>query len=229
MYGGAEDQEPNLSSSLEVEVAGEQFVLLGAGALYWRAQATLLIADPHFGKAAAFRASGIPVPNGTTDGNLLRLERALSQTGARRLICLGDLLHARSGRSTQTLAEVTRWRMQHLDLDWLLVRGNHDRHAGDPPEEWDVHCVDQPYQEGPFEFRHEPEVAARGYVLAGHVHPAARVGHGKLAAELPCFHFGEQLGLLPAFGEFTGMVRVPVGPGDRAFVLAGGEVFALSP
>lgn len=228
MNAGAGDQEQNLSTWLEVEVAGQTLVLLGEAAVYWPAHATLLIADPHFGKAAAFRASGIPVPNGTTGGNIARLERALAQTGARRLICLGDLLHARSGRSVQTLAEVTRWRMQHRDLDWLLVRGNHDRHAGDPPAEWDVNCVDQPYQEGPFVFRHEPEAAVGSYVLAGHVHPAARVGHGKLATELSCFHFGDRLGLLPAFGEFTGSVRVPTRPGDRVFVLAGGEVFALS-
>lgn len=220
-------QEQILSKQIEIEVAGEQLVLLGEGALYWPARASLFIGDPHFGKAASFRANGIPVPGGTTGGNLVRLESALSLTGARRLICLGDLLHARSGRSERTLGAVTTWREQRPDLDWLLVRGNHDRHAGDPPEAWQVRCVDAPLLEAPFVLQHEPAEANEGYALAGHVHPAARVGRGKLAEQLPCFLFSQRLALLPAFGEFTGMVVVRRQPGDRVFVLAGGEVFRL--
>jgi uncharacterized protein len=216
-----------VSSEIEIVVAGEQLVLLGEGGLYWPARATLFIADPHFGKAASFRANGIPVPGGTTGGNIARLESALSQTGAQRLICLGDLLHARSGRSEQTLAAVTAWREQRPALEWLLVRGNHDRHAGDPPEAWQVRCIDAPLLEAPFVLQHEPAEASEGYALAGHVHPAARVGRGKLAEQLPCFLFGQRQALLPAFGEFTGMALVRPQPGDRVFVLAGGEVFRL--
>ncbi|MDT8306489.1 MAG: ligase-associated DNA damage response endonuclease PdeM, partial [Anaerolineae bacterium] len=157
-----------------MEVAGERLAVLGERALYWPARETLLIADPHFGKAASFRANGIPVPDGTTGGTLARLTSVLAQTAARRLICLGDLLHARAGRSEQTLATITAWREQHPDLDWLLVRGNHDRHAGDPPAAWRVRCVDQPCRQRPFVLRHEPALSDDGYVLAGHVHPAAR-------------------------------------------------------
>lgn len=211
---------------MQVNVAGEPLVLLGQAALFWPARAMLLIADAHFGKAASFRAGGIAVPNGTTGGNLARLESALTATGARQLVCLGDLMHARSGRSEQTLDAVTQWRAQHPELAWLLVRGNHDRHAGDPPAAWDVRCVDQPYLQAPFVLRHEPALSDEGYVIAGHVHPAARVGRGKLAVQLPSFHFGARLALLPAFGEFTGMVSVATRPGDRVFVVADGEVFA---
>lgn len=215
-----------MSKQLELQVAGERLVVLGEAALYWPAAGTLLIADPHFGKAASFRANGIPVPDGTTGGNLARLTSALAQTGALRLICLGDLLHARAGRSEQTLSAISAWREHHSGLEWLLVRGNHDRHAGDPPRAWDVRCVDQPFLQAPFVLRHEPEVSDDGYVLAGHVHPAARVGRGKLAEQLPCFLFGERLALLPAFGEFTGMVQVAGRSGNRVFVVADGEVFA---
>ncbi len=200
-------------------------MLLGEAALYWPTRATLFIADPHFGKAASFRANGIPVPGGTTGGNLARLESALALTGAQRLVCLGDLLHARSGRSEQTLAAVTAWRAQRPGLEWLLVRGNHDRHAGDPPDAWQVRCVDAPLRDGPFVLQHEPAEPGDGYALAGHVHPAARIGRGKLAEQLPCFLFGPRLALLPAFGEFTGTALIRPQPGDRIFVLAGGEIF----
>ena len=48
--------------------------------------------------------------------------------------------------------------------------------------------------------------ATGAYVLAGHLHPCVVLGgraHQRL--RLPCFHFGAQVGVLPAFGAFTGM------------------------
>ena len=52
-------------SHLSVRIAGETMLLLPEKALYWPAQHMLVIADIHFGKAAAFRALGVPVPRGT--------------------------------------------------------------------------------------------------------------------------------------------------------------------
>jgi metallophosphoesterase superfamily enzyme len=66
------------------------------------------------------------------------------------------------------------------------------------------------------------------YVLAGHVHPAAVLGgRAQQRLRLPCFHFGPQVGVLPAFGAFTGMHVLPRGPGDRVFVVADDTVRAL--
>lgn len=218
---------PDLRHCLELTVAGERLQALAGAALYWPAQETLFVADLHLGKAASFRAGGIPVPGGTTAGNLARLDHALARTGARRLVCLGDLLHARAGRAAQTIEQVAAWRDRRRELDWLLVRGNHDRHAGDPPPEWAIRCVDAPHVEGPFVLLHEPAEASEGYALAGHVHPAVRVGRGKLAEALPCFLFGRRVALLPAFGEFTGTALVHPQPGDRVIVLADGELVPL--
>src|SRR5262249_50769057 len=44
-----------------VEIAGERVTLLAERAAYWQRTRTLLVADTHFGKAATFRAAGIPV------------------------------------------------------------------------------------------------------------------------------------------------------------------------
>jgi hypothetical protein len=44
---------------------------------------------------------------------------------------------------------------------------------------------------------------------------------------LPCFHFGAEVGVLPAFGAFTGMHVMPRAPDDRVFVVAGDAVRAL--
>src|SRR5690242_10324517 len=125
-------------------LAGEEITLLPERALLWPRTSTLLVADAHFGKAATFRASGIFVPRGTTTGALERLDALLERTGATRVVFLGDLLHAREGRSPETLRVVGQWRASRADVDMVLVRGNHDRHAGDPPESLGIRCIDPP-------------------------------------------------------------------------------------
>ena len=110
-------------------IAGEQVVLMPERALYWPRAKTLMIADPHFGKAAAFRSFGVPVPEQTTRDNLARLDIALARSRAERLVILGDFLHAKQGRSPHLLATLGDWRAARAALPILLVRGNHDDRA----------------------------------------------------------------------------------------------------
>jgi DNA ligase-associated metallophosphoesterase len=208
-----------------VELEGEVLALLPERALFWPRRRMLVVADVHLGKAATFRAAGIPIPHGSTGEDLARLDRALARTGAIALAFLGDLFHARVGREApRTLAQVGGWRARWPDLDVLLVRGNHDLGAGDPPAELGFRCVNEPFDVAPFSLRHHPE-PADAYVLAGHVHPAVRLeGRGGVRERLPAFVLGRRIGLLPAFGGFTGGGDVRPGPGDRIFVVAEDEV-----
>jgi DNA ligase-associated metallophosphoesterase len=213
-----------------VRIAGEEIVLLPERALFWPRTATLVAADFHWGKGATFRAAGIPIPTGTTSDDLDRLDAALDRTCARRLVILGDLFHARAGRiATRTLAELRRWREARGELEMLLVRGNHDRHAGDPPEDLRINCVNAPAFVPPFVLRHEPAATADAYTLAGHIHPGiVLAGPGLQRERLPCFWVASRTAVLPAFGSFTGLGPVSPEPGDRMFVIAGDEVLALS-
>jgi uncharacterized protein len=214
---------------VETELAGERVLLLAEHALYRPQTEALLVADPHWGKAAAFRAAGLPVPGGTTTEGLDRLTAALARSGARRLVILGDLFHARTDKSPQTLEVVRSWRERHAALPITLIRGNHDRHAGDPPPELGIECCDPPCADAPFLYTHHPAPMDAGYVLAGHVHPSVTLrGVGRQRERLPCFHFGPRVGLLPAFGAFTGTADVAVVPGDRVFVVAGERVIQVS-
>lgn len=215
-------------SGAPLELRGERLVLLPERAVFRERTATLLIADPHWGKAATFRASGIPVPRGTTLDGLARLNAMLQRTGARRIIFLGDYLHARQGRSPTTLQALAEWRARHPDIELVLVRGNHDRHAGDPPPELGLACVDPPLIEPPFALTHYPDPVAGGYVLAGHLHPGVHlVGQGRQRERLPCFWVRFTGAVLPAFGDFTGLAAVTPEPGDRVFVVAGEEVVEI--
>jgi uncharacterized protein len=210
---------------VRVELRGEVLVLFAEKAAYWEGSGTLLVADPHWGKAATFRAAGIPVPRGTTTEGLGRLDAILQRTGARRVVFLGDFLHAREGRAAATLATLREWRARHVMTEMVLVRGNHDRHAGDPPAELGIACVEGPVTEPPFVLTHRPSASDAGYVLCGHLHPGVDLaGVGRQHERLPCFWFGATGAVLPAFGDFTGLWPVSPTSGDRVFVVAEGQV-----
>ena len=103
----------------------------------------------------------------------------------------------------------------------LLVRGNHDRRAGDPPPELGIACADGPVVEPPFVLAHHPGESDAGYVLSGHLHPGVDLaGPGRQRERLPCFWFGATGAVLPAFGDFTGLWPITPGDADRVFVVA---------
>lgn len=218
------------SNSMGITVAGESLQLWADRAVYWPACSTLFIADPHWGKAAAFLAGGLPVPQAGSAVDLARLDRLLDRTEADRLVILGDLLHAKAGRSPELFQAIRRWREQRPTLEVVLVRGNHDRHAGDPPAEWRFRCETEPVCEGPFAFRHYPEPTPGHYTLAGHTHPSISLrGAGRQRLRLPCFHFAAEVGTLPAFGGFTGNAAVQPAANDMVFAIAEGELVAVTP
>ena len=213
-----------------VELGGAELHLLAGKAAWWPAEQTLLVADAHIGKAVTYRRLGVPVPEATTGGTLDALDRLLAQHAARRIVFLGDLLHSKHSHSPDTLAAFAAWRAQRAELELILVRGNHDDRAGDPPAAWQVHCVDESFTlpaAPKLALCHHPEPRDGVYVLAGHLHPCITVGGGIDRLRLPCFHIGAAVGVLPAFGTFTGMHPIDRCAGDRVFVVADNAVHPL--
>ena len=181
----------------EVAVAGETLWLLPQCAVFWPRTDTLLVADAHFGKAAAFRQGGIPVPTGTTGENLGTLAALVTGCHARRIVFLGDLVHSAAGKRGADAA-FTAWRAANAALELVLVRGNHDRHAGDPPREWNVTAVPEPFAAEGFALCHAPGAVRGFYALAGHIHPSVTLyGRGRDHLRLPCFWFTETYAVLP--------------------------------
>lgn len=223
---------------VDVELGGVAARLLARRALWWPAESTLFVADVHLGKAETFRALGVPVPAGPTAATLRRLGELVDGCRARRLVVLGDLLHARPAQAPRTVDALRAWRREHAALHCVLVRGNHDARAGDPPSGLGIDVVDAPSPLGPFALCHEPAddtraggdagAGAGGYRLAGHVHPAVRLrGRAGDSVRLPCFAVGASEAVLPAFGDFTGGWTLPRGAAARLYAIAGARVFEV--
>ena len=223
---------------LRIRLAGQDALLHPSGTLHLSAERTLLVADAHFGKAVSFRKLGVPVPSGTTRETLARLDAVIAQTQAAHVVFLGDFLHSERSHAAGTLGALQEWRDARAGLQLTLVRGNHDDRAGDPPASLRFTVVDEPLRLGPFALCHHPRPVAGAYVLAGHWHPCISVaGRAFERLRLPCFWLGDDsgqlpqqaVGILPAFGGFTGMHRIEPRAGDRIFPIAGDVVRALPP
>lgn len=213
-----------------IEVGGQALALLPEKAAFLPASRTLLVADLHIGKAVSFRGLGVPVPRGTTSGTLATLGTLAARVGARRVALLGDFLHSDRAHAPATLATLERWRREHAALEMLLVRGNHDDRAGDPPRGLDIEPVDEPLRIDGLALCHHPRPDAGAYVIGGHLHPCITlIGRAHDRLRLPCFWFGRGVGVLPAFGAFTGMQPIRPGPSDRVFAIADEHVAEILP
>ncbi|AKA85013.1 ligase-associated DNA damage response endonuclease PdeM [Pseudomonas synxantha] len=207
---------------------GEELWLLAEKAVYWPARQCLLVADAHFGKASAYRSLGQPVPQGTTTANLQRLDNLLAALPCSQLIFLGDFLHGPGSHASGTLSAIRAWRVRNPTLVMTLIRGNHDKRAGDPPTDLRIEVVPEPLLMGPFALQHEPDSHPTHHVLAGHVHPVYRLrGKGRQRLRLPCFQIGRRVSLLPAFGAFTGGYAVEQGDDHRIFVIGDQAVWPI--
>jgi DNA ligase-associated metallophosphoesterase len=209
------------SSTVEFGFGGSRWLALPQRAALWRETRWLVVADAHIGKAASFRARGVPVPQGTTLANLDRLSALIGATQPQRLVFLGDLLHAREAHAGDTMQQFAQWRARHANLAMSLVEGNHDRHAGAPPPALAIDLVQEPWTVQGIAFCHHPQRLAGASVVAGHLHPCVRLyGAANDALRLPCFWQRDGLLTLPAFGEFTGGAPVEREAGDRVLAVA---------
>lgn len=200
--------------------------MLSEKCLFQPAQKRLVLADIHLGKAGHFRKHGIPVPSSVHHRDLQLIEKMVDSLGAEQLLVLGDLYHSEAN------LEWIGWQVLLEKLGGVTVRlvvGNHDRWAlGKLPKTLEI--SPETWVDGGLVFSHEPlpaeQIPAGTYNLCGHLHPSVRLlGKGGQALRLPCFWFGQQRGVLPAFGSFTGTAMVRPTTNDEVFVIAGKKVF----
>jgi uncharacterized protein len=219
-----------VSSNVRVVLGDEPLTLLASRAALWNARRWLIVADAHFGKAAAFRARGVPVPRGTTLDTLARLDAAIAATAATTLVFLGDLFHAAEAHAPATLSALRAWRQSKATLDIVLVEGNHDLKAGTPPADLGIRIEREPWCVEGLAFCHHPQFVRGAHVVAGHLHPAVRIsGRADDGVRLPCFWLRDGLTVLPAFGSFTGGARIDREDGDRVVAIGDDRLYEIPP
>lgn len=180
--------------------------LLPDNALLLSDSRTLVLADTHFGKSAAFRARGLPVPEGDTAADIARIDQLIATNKAEHLVIAGDLLHARVGCQPEVLDLLRPW-LRSAAIPITLVEGNHDVACGRNPLGTDFALITDLTIDG-FHILHNPDEALDcpdGFHIGGHLHPAVKIKDGTGPGfRAPVFWLrGNQL-VLPAFGSFTG-------------------------
>jgi len=195
---------------------GTPLLLSPEGTAFLPETATLIAADIHLGKSAAFRAHGLPIPEGDAARDLERLERLVRHHGAAELVIAGDLFHGPTGITPEIEEELGAF-IVSLGIPFILVAGNHDAKFRKLPCE----LVSVPVlNRGRARIIHDPaDAGAEGLHFAGHWHPVVRIPDGKRTSlRMPCFLLRKNTMVLPAFGGFTGGAVISPEAGDRFFV-----------
>ncbi len=214
------------SDSFRFNLKHQRLWLLPQKAIYWQKRKTLLLADLHVGKSGHFRKNGIPVPSQVAHSNLTKLDSLLKKTEPDHLIILGDLFHSNINSEWR---QFVKWRKQYRELEVSLVIGNHDILGSEKYHSGIINVFKQ-LSVDPFLFIHDVEERQNAdqknlYLLSGHVHPAVKLkGKGRQAMKLPCFYFGLNYGILPAFGGFTGTHVIEPKENDDIFIIADSKI-----
>jgi uncharacterized protein len=215
--------------ALEYHLNSQTLLLLPQKAIFWQETKTLIVADLHLGKVGHFRKSGIAIPKGLEQEDLAMMSDLIRSYQPLRIIFLGDLFHSELNNDWDWFV---LWRELFKNVKMVLVKGNHDILNATLYEQLDF-LVTETYEEGPFLFTHEPVRSSRlpdidKYILSGHIHPGITLmGKGRQSVSLPCFHFGDKQGILPAFGRFTGKFCIKPLTDDKVFGVMKHKVISL--
>ncbi len=209
--------------SVKTELLGEEIELFPQKGMKFRED--LLIADLHLGKVNHFRKAGVPVPEKANRDNNERLIDLIQMARPARVILLGDLFHSHYNSEWEVFIQI----IEHFtEMEFHLVEGNHDILSRYRYEKAPL-ILHEEMKLGPFQLTHIPleedEMDSKLYNLAGHIHPSVLLsGKGKQHMKIPCFYFGERQGFLPAFGNFTGTMRLRPKKSDKIFVVYNNQV-----
>lgn len=215
---------------MEIELAGEKLVLSADKIIYWPKRQTIFIADLHLGKATHFRKSGIAVPMTIIKTEINRLENIISKFRPKRVFFLGDLFHSDLNHEWNIFSAFLE---QHSELEFTLVKGNHDILQADVYKSSSLKIQDEPLNLQPFILSHHPiekeQIKVDQVNLCGHLHPGIRIkGKAKSYLNLACFYQEERKMILPAFGSFTGLAKIKTKKESSSYAVLNDSVKKIS-
>jgi DNA ligase-associated metallophosphoesterase len=204
---------------LKYTLHSQTFWLSPERCAYWEEQKALVVSDLHFGKTGHFRKSGIPVPPKVYKEDLQRLVQQIQFFHPDELIVVGDLFHSRENKELELFL---KWRNDFPYLRIKLVKGNHDILNGDWYEQAGIEVYEEFLTVDQFTFIHDVtacEVSDQ-YFFTGHIHPGISIsGMGRQSLSFPCFYFGKNYAVLPAFSRFTGLALISPDRNEDVFAI----------
>jgi len=206
-------------------INNNEFYLGSEKEMYWPEKKTLILSDLHLGKIKHFSANGIQIPKMANTNNYWRLSKVLAEYDINRVLLLGDLFHSVYNSEWEVFIDFVA---NYSELEWILIKGNHDILGTQEWKRASLSVCDE-LEENGIVFTHEPlEVKSEYFNVYGHIHPAVRLkGMALQSLKLPCFYFSKNVGILPAFGEFTGTHVIKPKQGDSVYALGEGELIKI--
>lgn len=211
---------------MKISFRGEELILDRERALYLPKEKLLAISDLHLGKAAHFRKAGLAIPNEVSTNDLKRLSLLLQHYQPEMLLINGDMFHS---DHNSEIDEFIDWRKQFNSIEFLLVKGNHDRQHEDIYAASKITIKDPTYQTQSFCFIHDAfKCDSPLYSIGGHIHPGVRIyNKAKQSIKLPCFYFGNAYAILPAFSTFTGLQLVKPKENDSIYAVTPSKIVEI--
>lgn len=190
--------------------------------LFWEEEQALILSDLHFGKTGHFRKSGIAVPQYIYREDLQRLVAQIAYFKPKKIIAVGDLFHSEANKELELFL---KWRNDFPELDFVLVKGNHDILHIDWYTKAGIQVQEGVYTLGDFGFLHDLSEAnltsqQSNFIFSGHMHPGVLIkGIGKQSLQFPCYYFTHKSAILPAFSKFSGMAIIEKKKNDTIYAI----------
>lgn len=211
---------------MKIEIRGEQLILDEERAIYLPNEKLLAISDLHLGKAAHFRKAGLAIPNTVSKNDLARLGHLLQKYEPKTLLINGDMFH--SDYNTE-VDEFANWKANFNKVSFILVKGNHDKQKNEIYNNLALEVHETNYNLKKLCFIHDiADCNANLYPIGGHIHPGISiVNKAKQRLRFPCFYFGQQHAVLPAFSTFTGLQLIKPKENDLVFAVTPSKVIKV--
>ncbi len=151
---------------------------------------------------SSFAKSRQFLPPYDTGATIKRLAQDIANTGAERVISLGDSFHRDEGTTTLSVQDADALSALTSKTEWIWIAGNHD------PSQHELGgtCCESVALDG-LTLSHEPDAGIL-HQVAGHLHPAAHVRINGRSIRRACFVSDKNRLIMPAYGVSTGSLNI---------------------
>lgn len=208
---------------MEIAIGDTLFTLHPSGAVYWKDQNMVMIADVHLGKISHFRKFGSAIPHLAIKNNFERLNEVVSCFKPDKICFLGDLFHSALNNEWRFFEAWAKRQTAKI----ILIKGNHDIISPTKFSDLGIE-MEEVLRIEEFFLTHHPEERDGLFNISGHIHPGIKLrGFGRQTLSVPCFHRKPNQLTLPAFGAFTGKFLITPKTGDTIYATTQDEVILL--